>query len=93
MNGLHFKIGSTCQDWEVFLGDRDITSELMVRSLKFTMNADSGFTVVELEAYADSLDILPGDTHITHVEMPPLSLRLQAKAFFRELLRYLGFTK
>ena len=58
MSGLRFVIGPAPLDLKVFLGDRDITSDVAIKSLNISMGDPYRMTTVELEVYPESVEVL-----------------------------------
>lgn len=70
-NQLRFVIGPTPNDFRAFLGDQDISDRLLVKSFRLKpIDADSGATTVELEVYADRIDVVTQTVNVHVVGWP-----------------------
>lgn len=66
----HLKIivGPNPQDnFQVLLGDEDVTDKLLVRSMAFKMDFDTGATTVDLECYADGVEVIADAVNVNIV--------------------------
>jgi hypothetical protein len=71
-NQLRIKIGPNInKDFQVFLGDEDVTEKLSVKSVEMKAGADDGLLHVTLDIYADGVEILT-DEVVLRVEEWPL---------------------
>ena len=57
--------------FKIFLGDQDITEQIMVRRISMDVGCDD-MTVVNLQVYADCVEIIPhqANFHILPTEKP-----------------------
>lgn len=69
---LRIKIGPDVhKDFQIFLGEEDVTDKIAVESLSMDANANKGSLKVTMVVYADNIEIIPDDTTIRVVEWPP----------------------
>lgn len=74
-NQLRFVIGPRPNtDFKVFLGEQEISNKLMVKSLAMRIDADTGFTKVDMQVYADQLEILADVVNVNIVKWPRRSV-------------------
>lgn len=59
---LRIKIGPVInEDFQVFLGEEDITEKLCVTGVRMNADADSGLLSVTMDIFADCVEILPSE--------------------------------
>lgn len=71
-NQLRIKIGPLVnRDFQVFLGDEDVTEKLMVKAIDMHADAREGLVRVTLDVYADNVEIIPDELVLRTEEWPP----------------------
>ncbi len=69
---LRIKVGPNVHsDFEIKLGDLDLTKHLLVESLSMDADANAGRVKVTMVVYADSLEVLPDDLQLLAKPWPP----------------------
>jgi len=75
---LLFKIGATpTTDFQVFLGEKDVTSLIPIKSLALHLDAETYQTTMDLTVYPKGVEILAGAVNVRVV--PRASQRLLAR--------------
>lgn len=68
-DGLRIVVGPNVNDdFQVFIDDKDVTMKLMVKSMSMNIDADTGATTVNLECYADNIEILAEVVNVRVIE-------------------------
>lgn len=71
-NQLRIKIGPIIgQDFQVFIGEEDVTEKLMIKAVEMKADADGGLLRVMLDVYTDNIEIIPGELVLRTEEWPP----------------------
>ena len=70
-NNLKIVIGPNVNEpggFKVFLGDEDITEKLHVKSMTLKVSSDPDITTVNLECYAENIEILASAVNVTVIK-------------------------